>query len=204
MSAEVTVYVVDDSAAVREGLHALLTSVGFQVEACPSAEAFLKVHDAAKPGVLILDIRLGGSNGLDLQEALAAQNVNLPVIIITAYGTVPAAVRAMRAGAVDVLQKPFAPKDLVKRVQQAISMAERHRAADARRAALKQGVERLTPREQEVLGLSFAGKTARQIAETLNLSVRTVETHRANILAKMGGRSPGDLADLLKGGPRGE
>jgi RNA polymerase sigma factor (sigma-70 family) len=204
MSAEVTVYVVDDSAAVREGLHALLTSVGFRVEACASAEAFLEVHDATKPGVLILDIRLGGSNGLDLQEALAVQNVNLPVIIITAYGTVPAAVRAMRAGAVDVLQKPFAPKELVKRVQQAISIAERHRAADARRAALKEGVERLTPREQEVLGLSFAGKTARQIAETLNLSVRTVETHRAHILAKMGGRSPGDLADLLKGGSSGE
>ena len=204
MSAEVTVYVVDDSAAVREGLHALLTSVGFRVEACASAEAFLEVHDATKPGVLILDIRLGGSNGLDLQEALAVQNANLPVIIITAYGTVPAAVRAMRAGAVDVLQKPFAPKELVKRVQQAISIAERHRAADARRAALKEGVERLTPREQEVLGLSFAGKTARQIAETLNLSVRTVETHRAHILAKMGGRSPGDLADLLKGGSSGE
>jgi RNA polymerase sigma factor (sigma-70 family) len=204
MSPEVTVYVVDDSAAVREGLYALLTSVGFRVEACPSAEAFLEVHDAGRPGVLILDIRLGGSNGLDLQEALAAQNAKLPVIVITAYGTVPAAVRAMRAGALDVLQKPFAPKELVKRVQQAVSIAERHRAADARRAALKEGMERLTPREQEVLGLSFAGKTARQISETLNLSVRTVEAHRAHILAKMGGRSPGDLVRLLEGGSTDE
>ena len=195
MSAEVTVYVVDDSAAVREGLHALLTSVGFRVEACASAEAFLEVHDATKPGVLILDIRLGGSNGLDLREALAVQNANLPVIIITAYGTVPAAVRAMRAGAVDVLQKPFAPKELVKRVQQAISIAERHRAAYARRAALKEGVERLTPREREVLTFVVAGFANKVTASELGTSEITIGVHRGQIMRKMGARS---LAELVR------
>jgi FixJ family two-component response regulator len=198
MSSDVTIYVVDDSAAVREGIHALLTSVGFRVETCPHAEAFHAVFDPDKAGVLILDIRLGGSNGLDLQEALLAENVDVPVIIITAYGTVPTAVRAMRAGAIDVLQKPFAPRELVKRVRQAVETRARHRAAAEARAALDAGVDRLTPREQEVLGLSVAGKTARQIADILGMSVRTVEGHRAHILGKMGGRPVGQLAEILK------
>ena len=199
-----TLLVVDDEEIMRDILETLLTREGYEVRLASSGEEGLDLARTVPFDAAIVDIMMPGFDGIATLDELKRIDEDLAVIIITAYGTVPAAVRAMRAGAVDVLQKPFAPKELVKRVQQAISIAERHRAADARRAALKEGVERLTPREQEVLGLSFAGKTARQIAETLNLSVRTVETHRAHILAKMGGRSPGDLADLLKGGSSGE
>jgi RNA polymerase sigma factor (sigma-70 family) len=197
MRAEPTVHVVDDDAAVREALRRVIASLRVRVETHASADDFLTAFDPARPGCLVLDVRLAGTNGLDLQEALAASGASVPVIIITAYGTVQTAVRAMRAGAVDVLEKPFDPRELRERVRQAM---DRDRAARRQRAqsdTLSAGVEQLTPREQEVLGLSLVGKTAKEIGEALNLSARTVEVHRARILTKTGASSVSDLAKRL-------
>lgn len=197
MRAEPTVHVLDDDAPVREALRRVIASLRVRVETHASAEEFLKSFDPARPGCLVLDVRLGGTNGLDLQERLVASGASIPVIIITAYGTVQTAVRAMRAGAVDVLEKPFDPRELRDRVRQAV---ERDRSARRQRAeseTLSAGVELLTPREREVLGLSLVGKTAKEIAEALNLSARTVEVHRARILGKTGASSVAELAKRL-------
>jgi len=197
MRPEPTVHVVDDDAAVREALRRVIASLRVRVEAHASAEQFLSAFDPKRPGCLVLDVRLGGASGLDLQEMLAADGVSIPVIIITAYGTVQTAVRAMRAGAVDVLEKPFDPRQLRERVRQAVERDRSARRLRAESETLSAGVELLTPREQEVLGLSLVGKTAKEIGEALNLSARTVEVHRARILSKTGAGSVSELAKRL-------
>jgi RNA polymerase sigma factor (sigma-70 family) len=197
MRAEPTVHVVDDDAAVREALRRVIASLRVRVETHASAEQFLGAFDPARPGCLVLDVRLGGTNGLDLQEQLAASGAPIPVIIITAYGTVQTAVRAMRAGAVDVLEKPFDPRELRERVRQAVERDRSTRRQRAEKETLSAGVDLLTPREQEVLGLSLVGKTAKEIGEALNLSARTVEVHRARILTKTGASSVSELAKRL-------
>jgi FixJ family two-component response regulator len=197
MGAEPIVYIVDDDAAVREALSRVIATMRVRVETHATANAFLDAVDLERPGCIVLDVRLGGTSGLDLQEALVARGVAMPVVIITAYGTVNTAVRAMRAGALDVLEKPFDPRLLLDRVRQALERDRASRVSIAARDALSTGIERLTPREREVLGLSLAGKTAREIAAVLDMSVRTVEIHRAHILEKTGAASTSDLAKRL-------
>jgi FixJ family two-component response regulator len=198
MSSDPTVYIVDDDSSVREALGRLVKSLRVSVETYASAEEFLAAIDPSRPGCVVLDVRLGATNGLDLQETLVSRGASLPVIVITAYGTVATAVRAMRSGAIDVLEKPFKPREFLDRVQQALELDRKSRQARAERAAVRvAGFNLLTKREQEVLGLSVAGRTAKQIATALNLSVRTVEGHRANILAKLGGRSVSELITRL-------
>jgi FixJ family two-component response regulator len=198
MTSDPTVYIVDDDSSVREALGRLVKSLRVSVETYASAEEFLGAIDPSRPGCVVLDVRLGATNGLDLQETLVSRRASLPVIVITAYGTVATAVRAMRSGAIDVLEKPFKPREFLDRVQQALEMDRKSRQARAERAAVRvAGFDLLTKREQEVLGLSVAGRTAKQIATSLNLSVRTVEGHRANILGKLGGRSVSELITRL-------
>jgi two-component system response regulator FixJ len=192
-----TVYVVDDDASVRAALARLVASLGVRVETCASAAAFLDVLDSGRPGCVVLDVRLGPTDGLDLQDALVARGAAMPVIVITAYGTTATAVRAMRAGALDVLEKPFNPRHLIERIREALERGRLERAQNAIRAMVSEGADVLSEREQEVLGLSLVGKTAKEIAAALNVSARTVEVHRAHILGKTGARSIADLVRQL-------
>jgi FixJ family two-component response regulator len=194
---EETVYVVDDDASVREALARLIGSLGVRVQGCASAAEFLDVVDVARPGCVVLDVRLGPTDGLDLQETLPARGVAMPVIVVTAYGTAATAVRAMRAGALDVLEKPFDPRHLLQRVREALERGRLSRAQHAIRAMVSEAGDVLSEREQEVLGLSLVGRTAKEIAALLHLSARTVEAHRARILDKTGARSMADLVRQL-------
>ena len=180
-----TVYVVDDSPALRKSLRWLIKSAGLTAETYGSAREFLDAYDPTKPGCLVLDVRLQQMSGLDLQAELAARRVPTPIIIITAYGDVPTAVRALRGGAVDYIQKPFSDQLLLDRIWQAIERDREARRTEAIRAEVAQRLARLTPREREVMGGLVAGMTSREIAADLRLSVRTVEAHRAQVLAKM-------------------
>jgi len=180
-----TVYVVDDSPALRKSLRWLIKSAGLTAETYGSAREFLEAYDPTKPGCLVLDVRLQQMSGLDLQAELAARRVPTPVIIVTAYGDVPTAVRALRAGAVDYIQKPFSDQLLLDRIWQAIERDRETRRAEAIRAEVSQRLAHLTPREREVMDGLLAGKTSKEIAVDLCLSVRTVEAHRAQVLAKM-------------------
>jgi FixJ family two-component response regulator len=200
MSAEATVFVVDDNLGVRKSLRALLESAGIAVEAYASAEEFLAAYDAERPGCLVLDVRLRNSSGLDLQDELRRRKAKLPIIVLTGHGNVPTSVRAMKAGAVDFLQKPAPPKLLLERIRAAIETDRRARALTTERAAVSQRLARLTPREREVMTLLVAGKTSKEIATALNVSVRTVEGHRRMVFSKVDVSSAAQLVSTVLSG----
>ncbi len=179
-----TVFVVDDNAGIRKSLRALLESAGLAVETYASAEEFLAVYDMDRPGCLLLDVRLRHGSGLDLQDDLRRRKATLPIIVLTGHGTVPISVRALQAGAVDFLQKPAPPKELLKRVRSALELDRETRAVFAEDATVTDRLARLTPREREVMELLLTGKTSKEIATTLRVSVRTVEGHRRAVLSK--------------------
>ena len=184
MTTAPTVFVVDDNAAVRKSLRALFESAGLAVEAYASGEEFLAVYDPERAGCLLLDVRLRRSSGLDLQDELRRRGATLPVIVLTGHGTVPTSVRALKAGAVDFLQKPTPPKVLLERVRVAIDVDRASRASAAESAVVTERLAHLTPREREVMELLLAGKTSKEIATALRVSVRTVEGHRRRVLSK--------------------
>ena len=183
--AEPTVFVVDDSPAVRRSLTALVNSAGLAAEAYDSNEAFLAAYDPQRPGCLVLDLRLRKGSGLDLQAELCRRDSTLPIIVMTGYGTVPDSVQALQAGAFDFLQKPVRPQKLVQRIQEAIETDRQRRAGAVARAEVQRRVARLTPREREVMNLLVEGKTSKEVAVQLKLSTRTVEGHRRVVLRKM-------------------
>lgn len=190
-----TVFLVDDDAAVRDALRTLLMTEGFAVETYDSAEDFLARYRAAdQPGCLVLDVRMPGLSGLELQKLLVERAINLPIIFLTGHGDIPMSVRALKAGAVDFLEKPADPSLLLARVREAIALDQRRRAAEANTAALRSRCARLTPREREVLVQVAAGKTSKEIARLLGISPRTVEVHRARIMEKLEAHSVLDLA----------
>lgn len=191
------VFVVDDDAAVRESLAMLLQSVGLEVAVYPNARAFLDAFDSDQPGCLIADLRMPGMNGLELQERLAARQAIIPVIVLTGHGDVPAAVRALKGGAVDFVEKPFDPAALVERVHQALRGDAETRASAALAAVVAGHEATLTPREREILGLVVIGKANKVIASDLGISERTVELHRARIMRKMHARSLAELVRLV-------
>ncbi len=184
MTTAPTVFVVDDNAAVRKSLRALFESADLAVETYASAEEFLAVHDPDRAGCLLLDVRLRHSSGLDLQDELRRRKTTLPIIVLTGHGTVPTSVRALKAGAVDFLQKPAPPKVLLERVRTAIEVDRQTRATAAEGALVSEQLAHLTPREREVMELLLAGKTSKEIASVLEVSVRTVEGHRRMVLSK--------------------
>jgi FixJ family two-component response regulator len=184
MTTTPTVFVVDDNAGVRKSLRALFESADIGVETYASGEEFLAVYDPDRPGCLLLDVRLRHSNGLDLQDELRRRKATLPIIVLTGHGTVPTSVRALKAGAVDFLQKPAPPKLLLERVRAAIDIDRQTRATAAAGAAVAERLAHLTPREREVMELLLAGKTSKEIAAVLGVSVRTVEGHRRVVLSK--------------------
>lgn len=180
-----TVFVVDDDQGVRKALHALASASGLAVETFASADEFLAQLDPRRPGCLVLDIRLGSVSGLDLQDDLRQRGCTMPVIMITAYGNVPTSVRAMRGGAIDFLQKPFPPRLLLDRIREAINIDRENRAVARKRARIEARIASLTPREREIMELLVTTGTSKEIAQKLDLSVRTVEGHRREVLRKM-------------------
>lgn len=195
MSPEITVFVVDDDRAVRESLALLVQSVGLEVETFAGANDFLDAYQPDRRGCLITDIRMPGMSGLELQERLSADHQHIPVIVLTGFGDVPAAVRALKGGAVDFVEKPFNPQALLDLVQLAIARDAEIREQAEREAELAERMAMLTPREQEVMALVVAGKANKVIAIDLSISERTVELHRGRIMKKMQVRS---LAELIR------
>ena len=195
MSSEITVFVVDDDQAVRESLALLVHSVGLQAETFASAGDFLEAYRPDRRGCLITDIRMPGMSGLELQEQLCTDGYHIPVIVLTGFGDVPTAVRALKGGAVDFVEKPFNPQALLDLVQQAIVRDAEIREQATHEARLAERMALLTPREQEVMELVVAGKANKVVAIDLSISERTVELHRARIMKKMQARS---LAELMR------
>ncbi|MBI3093472.1 MAG: response regulator transcription factor [Rhodocyclales bacterium] len=193
---EPTVFIVDDDQAVARSLRWLIESVRLKVETFPSAQAFLDGYDATNSGCLVLDVRMPGMSGLDLQERLAAQRIHVPIIFITGHGDVQMAVRAIQAGAFDFVEKPFNDQDLLDRIQKAIARDADQRGKDAQRAQLRALFVSLTPREREVLDLVVEGMSNKAIANSLGLSAKTVEVHRAKVMDKMHARSISDLVKM--------
>ena len=190
-----TIFVVDDDSAVRDALKLLLRSVGQAVDTYGAGQEFLESYSEDRPGCLVLDIRMPGMSGLELQQKLNEKHSILPIIFITGHGDVPMAVEAMQAGAVDFIQKPFRDQDLIDRINQALERDISNRTALGERNDIRRRLETLTPREREVLDLVVHGKANKVIAGDLKLSQRTVEIHRARVMEKMQASS---LAHLVR------
>ncbi len=196
MKSGAIVHVVDDDAAVRHSLGLLLHSVGHTAKFYASAQVFLDTVDASGPACLVTDVRMPDMSGLDLQSELRKRKIRMPVIIITGHGDVPLAVRAMKEGAMDVLEKPFNDQVLLDSISKCISRSvEVHRAEQARAAFLRR-TDNLSSREREVMDLLLAGKGSKEIASELGISSKTVDVHRAHILEKMQVKSVIELLRL--------
>ncbi|MDH3440294.1 MAG: response regulator transcription factor [Gammaproteobacteria bacterium] len=190
-----TVYIVDDDQAIRHAMELLMRSVGLAYEIFHSGDEFLSGHTNDRAGCLVLDIRMPGLGGLELQEKLNEMGSTLPIIFITGHGDVPMAVEAMQKGAVDFIQKPFRDQELLDRIGEAIKADQKRRSAREEQSAVRGRIEKLTNREREVLDLVVTGKPNKVIAYELGVSQRTVEIHRARVMEKMEAKS---LADLVR------
>jgi FixJ family two-component response regulator len=190
-----TVYVIDDDAAVLDSLRWLLESVRLPVKTFATATAFLAEAPSATHGCVVVDIRLPGMSGLDLQDRLNQMRLGLPVIIITGHGDVPVAIRALKAGAYDFLEKPFSDELLLDRVRGALQQNAQDRHDVEHQRAVLDRRDSLTPRERQVMDMVVQGKLNKQIAAELELSHKTIEVHRSHVMEKMAARS---LADLVR------
>lgn len=189
------VYIVDDDEALRDSLVWLLESSGFKVCAYESAEAFLEVFDLEMTGCLVLDVRMPGMSGLELFEALRERHCPLPVIFITGHGDVPMAVKAVKRGAMDFIEKPFGDRDMLGLIEGSLVREREGRERRLQEAETARRLAELTQREREVLDLIIVGKLNKQIADMLGISIKTVEVHRARVMEKMGANS---LAELVQ------
>ncbi len=192
-----TVYVVDDDPAMRHSLGWLIGSLGLAVQSFASAEEFLRAFKPDRPGCLVTDVRMPGMSGLELQDTLARAGSLLSVVVVTGHADVPMAVRALRAGAVDFIEKPFNDQLLLDRVHEALEKSRRAWEAAERKRSVRALIGRLTPRERQVAALVVAGKPNKVIAAEINLSMKTVEVHRHNVMDKLEVSSVADLTRLL-------
>ena len=190
------VFVVDDDALIREALRRLIRSVGLEVETFASAQEFLQAKRPDAPSCLVLDVRLPGLSGFDLQREMAEAEVNLPIIFITGYGDIPMSVRAMKAGAVEFLAKPFRDQDLLDAISQALERDQKRRAQQTDMADLRGRYEQLTPRERDVMHHVVAGLLNKQIAGELGTSEFTVKIQRGQMMRKMQAESVADLVRM--------
>ncbi len=203
MGDDAVVHVIDDEADVRQALALLLRSVGLASRVYPSAQDFLAEYHPGAPGCLVIDVRLPGMSGLELQERLAQEGVTLPVILMTGHGDIPTAVRAMRAGALDFVEKPFHDQLLLDRIHEGIRRSQQLQDDAGERATLERRYASLTEREKEVMAQVVDGQPSKLIADRLGLSTRTVETHRAHVMEKMRAASLSHLVRMAVAlGPR--
>ena len=185
MYAESTIFVVDDEVEVQRSLCFLLNSAGYTAESFSSAEEFLDNYDPKRPGCAVLDVRMPGMNGLELQAKLIETGIKIPVIVMTGYANVPTVVQAMRDGAVDFIEKPYDDELLIKRIDEALYRDAQIRTQQAQHKLVMQRYARLSPREREVMVHLIGGKTTKSISGELAISVKTVDVHRARIFEKM-------------------
>lgn len=195
---EAIVYVVDDDSSVCRAIARLIRSVGLAAATFPSAKAFLEHTGADRPACLVLDIRLPGPSGLDLQEALSRAGRDVPIVFITGHGDVPTTVRAMKGGAIDFLQKPFDDHELLDCVRLALARSRAQRAERTERVQLQTRVDTLTPRERQVLLHVVAGKLNKQIASDLGIAEKTIKVHRGRVMQKMRAASVADLVRMVE------
>ena len=192
---EATVFVVDDDTSVRTALKRLIKSLGFKVETFDTAQAFLKHGPHDGPACLVLDVRMPGMSGIELQEQLTSAGLGLPIIFITGHGNIPMSVKAMKAGAVDFIEKPFEDQKLIDAINIALKQNKKFRTEHAELKDLLRRVDSLTPREHEVFILVVSGMLNKQIAFDLGRSEKTIKVHRARVMDKMKAKS---LADLVR------
>jgi RNA polymerase sigma factor (sigma-70 family) len=195
MTAAPVVFVVDDDASVRSSLKFLLSTVGLQAQTFDSADSFLDKNRPEVPSCLVLDVRLPGLSGLDFQRELAARNICIPIVFLTGHGDIPMSVRAMKAGAVEFLTKPFRDQDLLDAVRVALDRDRARREQETEMADLRRRFDSLTSREQEVVSMVVAGMLNKQIAAELGTAESTVKVQRSRAMEKMQAES---LADLIK------
>ncbi|MDH5488805.1 MAG: response regulator [Rhodospirillaceae bacterium] len=192
---DAVVFVVDDDDAVRESLSWLISSIGLKVETYPSAQDFLDSFIPEKHGCLIVDVRMPGMNGLELQRKLADKATCLPVIVITGHGDVQMAVRAMKDGAFDFVEKPFNDNTIIEHVEKAVRECKNRRSKESLKQEIQSLIALLTPRENEIMDMIVNGETNKSIARNLSISDKTVEAHRAKVMEKMQSSS---LAELMR------
>lgn len=197
LPAETTVFIVDDDPAMRNSIEFLVDSVGLRSRSFASAQDFLDDASQDVPGCLLLDVRMPGISGLDLLEQLAERGFVLPVIIITGHADVPMAVRALKSGASEFIEKPFNDQALLDKVQQALERDAEHRRTRADRAVILRRLDTLTPRETEVMELVVSGKANKEAASILGLSEKTIEVHRSRVMKKMEASNAADLIRMV-------
>jgi len=192
------VYIVDDDEAVCRSLGLLIEDVGLDVQTFNTAEDFLAAYDSTQPSCLVVDVRMPGMSGIELQHELVEQGISLPCIVITGHGDIPMAVDAMKAGVVDFVEKPFRDQDLLDNVQKALQIDARTRRRRIRKIDIETKTSSLTPREEEITSLLASGRSSKTIAYELGISQKTVDFHRAHILRKMGVDSVVELVLLTR------
>jgi len=198
MTSAPTVFVVDDDPSVRSSLEFLISTVGLQVDSFDSAEAFLRRQPPEGPSCLVLDVRLRGLSGLDFQRELSSRNIRIPIVFITGHGDIPMCARAMKAGAVEFLTKPFRDQDLLDAIRIGLERDQAMRDHDKGLTELQQRFESLTPREREVISMVALGMLNKQIAGQLGTSENTVKVHRSRAMEKMHAPSVAELVRMLE------
>lgn len=193
---ESVVFVVDDDEAICRSLGLLIEDIGLKVQTFNVAQHFLSAYDPAQPGCLVLDVRMSGMSGLELQSRLNELGIQIPTIIMTGHGDVPMAVETMKAGALDFVEKPFRDQVILDSIQKAVAFDCRTRERERRHKDFRSRLELLTPREQQIMDLLVAGKANKVIAYELGISQKTVDFHRSNVLGKLGVNSVVDLVRL--------